>query len=138
MKAKPKATEAPAKVSKAELSELCRMTDAEFTSWQDELSLSKNRPVGVSGFRGVFRHSNSNKWQVQARTRHGRVQVYIGIFESKLEAARAYDRFNLAHRGRDALLNFHPRNYVSPEGDLLPAEKECPGVASPSTSATDC
>ena len=132
MKAKPKATEALPKVSKAELSELCRMTDAEFTSWQDELS-RKFPPVGASGYRGVCR--NRNKWQV--RIKLGR-DVPIGSFETKREAARAHDRFNLPHRGRKALLNFHPRNYVSPEGDLLPAEKECPGVASPSTSATDC
>ncbi len=132
MKAKPKATEAPAEVSKAELSELSRITDAEFTARQAELSY-RIPPVGASGFRGVSRHCN--RWQ--ARTNHGGVNVHIGYFESKREAARAHDRVSLAQRGRNALINFHPRNYVSPEGDLLPAEEPL-GVASPSTSATDC
>ena len=119
-------------VSKAELSELYQMTDAQFTAWQDELS-RKFPPVGASGFRGVFR--NHNKWKAQGS--HGGHTVTIGSFESKHEAARLYDRFFLSQRGRNALLNFHPRNYVSPEGDLLPAEKPS-GVASPSTFATDC
>ena len=101
------------------------MTDAQFTAWQGELSRSLGQKlVGASGYRGVSR--NRNKWQV--RIKLGR-DVPIGSFETKREAARAHDRFNLPHRGRKALLNFHPRNYVSPEGDLLPAEKECPGVA---------
>ena len=120
-------------VSKAELGELYQMTDAQFTAWQDELNRSsRNKLVGESGFRGVCRFRN--KWK--AETRHGGRFVFIGTFESKHEAARAYDRFVLAHRGRKALLTFHPRNYVTPEGDLLPAEK--PSGASPSTSATDC
>ena len=131
MKAKPKATEALPKVSKAELSELYRMTDAEFTAWQAELS--KSRPVGASGFRGVKR--TGNKWKV--RSALGGRNVHLGTFDTKREAARAYDRYYLAHRGRKAILNFHPTEYVSPEGDLLPAGKECLGVASPSTSATD-
>ena len=109
------------------------MTDAEFTAWQDELSRLKGKKlVGASGFRGVAR--NRNNWQ--ARSRHGRGNVNIGTFESKHEAVRAYDRFVLAHLGRNALLNYHPRNYVSPEGDLLPAEGE-PSGTSPSTSATE-
>ena len=46
VKAKPKATEALPKVSKAELSELYRMTDAQFTAWQDELS---RKEYSISG-----------------------------------------------------------------------------------------
>ena len=135
MKAKPKATEAPAKVSKAELSELYRMTDAQFTAWQGELSRSLGQKlVGASGYRGVSR--NRNKWQ--ARTNHGGVNVHIGYFESKREAARAHDRVSLARRGRNALINFHPRNYVSPEGDLLPAEGEQTSMSGePSSSETE-
>ena len=108
-------------VSKAELGELCRMTDAEFTAWQAQVNRSScNKLVGESGIRGVCRFRN--KWK--AETRHGGRFVFIGTFESKHEAARAYDRFVLAHRGRKALLTFHPRNYVTPEGDLLPAVKK--------------
>ena len=130
MKAKPKATEAPAEVSKAELSELSRITDAEFTA---ELSY-RIPPVGANGFRGVSRHCN--RWQ--ARTNHGGVNVHIGYFESKREAARAHDRVSLARRGRNALINFHPRNYVSPEGDLLPAEGEQTSMSGePSSSETE-
>ena len=122
-------------VSKAELGELYRMTDAEFTAWQDVLKRSiPNKLIGASGYRGVTR--NRNNWQ--ARSRHGRGNVNIGTFESKHEAVRAYDRFVLAHLGRNALLNFHPRNYLSPEGELLPAEGEQTSVSGePSSSETE-
>ena len=121
-------------VSKAELSELYQMTDAEFTAWQDELSRLKCKsPVGASGYRGLSR--NHTRWQ--ARTQ-GKGAVHIGTFESKHEAVRAYDRFVLAHLGRNALLNFHPRNYLSPEGELLPAEGEQTSVSGePSSSETE-
>ena len=130
VKAKPKATEASAKPSKAELSKLCRMTNDEFKAWQAEVG--RVRPLNASGYRGLRARTNS-RWAVHGTPLEGRKQVLLGTFDCKREAARAYDRFNLAQRGRDAVLNFHPRNYLSPEGDLLPAE----GEPSPSTSATE-
>jgi hypothetical protein len=33
-------------------------------------------------------------------------QVSVGLFENEIEAARAYDKRNLAARGKDAKLNF--------------------------------
>ena len=109
-------------VSKAELSELYRMTDAQFTARQAMLNRSKSKPIGASGFRGVYRPRHNIKWLAQAN--QGGCMVHIGTFETKREAARAHDRFVLAHRGRNALLNFHPRNYLYPDGYLLPAEGE--------------
>ncbi len=55
--------------------------------------------------------------------------MVLGSFMTKKEAAQAYDRHVLSVRspattGTGALLlNFHPRNYLSPDGDLLPPQR---------------
>jgi hypothetical protein len=40
------------------------------------------------------------------RVTENKKRINIGVFENEIEAARAYDKRILAHRGKDAKLNF--------------------------------
>ena len=71
--------------------------------WATQNTQSQNtrriRANNTSGFRGVSRKTNSNKWisqiMVDSKT------VYLGIFSNKIDAAKAYDSYviqnNLNH-----------------------------------------
>lgn len=56
-----------------------------------------------SGFIGVCFAKRKNKWQAQARN-NNRV-VWLGYYDTKTEAARAYDIFVLEKRGQFAKTN---------------------------------
>ena len=58
----------------------------------------------TSGYKGVYWHSQRNKWAAQIDA-HGK-HVYIGIFEDILEAAQAYDEKAIELHGKFANVNF--------------------------------
>lgn len=57
----------------------------------------------TSGYLGVSLHKRSQKWQANIRI-EGK-QTYLGEFESKEDAARAYNEAALKYRGQFAHLN---------------------------------
>lgn len=62
-------------------------------------------PVGLPAqlsYRGVA--ALDGRWK--ATVQHRRSQVFVGVFETAEEAARAYDRENLKLNGRGAITNF--------------------------------
>lgn len=70
------------------------------TRSQNNANVGKRRN-NTSGFKGVFRCGN--RWKAQigaART------VYLGLFATPEDAARAYDAAALEHHGEFARLNF--------------------------------
>lgn len=66
------------------------------------LANSKVPKSNTSGFKGVIYDKRTTKrhWKAKIQTTH------LGHFESKIEAARAYDRVALARFGEFARLNF--------------------------------
>ena len=67
-------------------------------------SCGKKRSA-ASGFRGVGRSQNRHKkWQVYIT--HENEKHFIGCFENKIEAAKAWDKAAIKYHGEFATLNF--------------------------------
>lgn len=58
----------------------------------------------TSGFRGVYWEKTRGKWKAQATL--NRKNLHLGMFSSKEDAARAYDRKAREIHGPSAILNF--------------------------------
>ena len=70
---------------------------------------------GASRFRGVTRHHQHGRWEARIGRVFGNRYLYLGTFPSEEDAARAYDRAALEHRGPKAVTNF-PREEYENEG----------------------
>lgn len=62
------------------------------------------RPGSSSRFKGVTFHHRCRKWQAQIQYRG--INLYLGLFRSEEQAAKAYDRAARSHFGDFAYLNF--------------------------------
>ncbi|KAG2641052.1 hypothetical protein PVAP13_2KG144300 [Panicum virgatum] len=72
---------------------------------------------GSSKYRGVTQHK-CGRWEARMGQLLGKKYIYLGLFDSEIEAARAAIRFN----GPDAVTNFDSSSY---DGDVpLPPEIE--------------
>jgi hypothetical protein len=67
---------------------------------------SRNRKYGfaASRYKGVHRHASQQKWTARIRAEEER--IYIGIFKTEIEAAKAYDLAAVKYFGEFAALNF--------------------------------
>lgn len=57
-----------------------------------------------SGFKGVSWHAGGRKWM--AKIQHRGQQIYLGLFDDPVEAAKAYDQAAQAYYGDFARPNF--------------------------------
>ena len=64
---------------------------------------SYKRKNNVSGYKGVSWHNYSKKWQVSIFVENKK--IYIGVFESKNDAARAYNEAAIKYHGEYVKLN---------------------------------
>ena len=121
--------------------QLFHLTDAMFAKWKADYQETK--PVGQSGFRGVRLNHTRKKggqeiWKACGRTqtRAERLRTdrtkskrCLGLFTSKHTAAHVRDYHILKNNDNVSVssiavkLNFHPRTYLTADGELLPLRK---------------
>jgi len=76
----------------------------------------ENKRAPTSSYRGVSFKNKDQKWVSQIR--HSGKQFYLGIFETEIAAAQAYDKAAAIYHKEKAKLNFAPSVLVKEETDM--------------------
>ncbi|KEH20115.1 AP2-like ethylene-responsive transcription factor [Medicago truncatula] len=92
-----------------ELEEMKDVGKQEFVASLRRTSTGFSR--GASKYRGVTRHHQQDRWQARIGRVAGNKDLYLGTYETEVEAAEAYDLAAIKFRGANAVTNFEISRY---------------------------